>query len=132
MDPHDSAEVLTIKVQPDEGVSLSFNAKKPGTLNTIDQVKMDFCQSCIIENRINTPEAYERLLDDAFKHDRSLFTPWEMVELGWSYGEEMNQIKKDRHLELHKYESGSRGPQAAEEMCEKFSLEWLDEDEYSY
>lgn len=130
--PHDSSEVLTIKVQPDEGVSLSFNAKKPGTLNTIDQVKMDFCQSCIIENRINTPEAYERLLYDAFKQDKSLFTPWEMVELGWSYGEEMNQIKKDRNLVLHKYESGTRGPKAADEMCERFSLDWLDEDEYSY
>ncbi len=130
--PHETNEVLTIKVQPDEGVSLSFNAKKPGTLSSIDQVKMDFCQSCIIENRINTPEAYERLLDDAFRHDRSLFTPWEMVELGWTYGEEMNQIKKDRKLSLHKYQSGTRGPKAADELCEKFQLEWLDEDEYSY
>ncbi len=130
--PHDSAEVLTIKVQPDEGVSLSFNAKKPGTLSTIDSVKMDFCQSCIIENRINTPEAYERLLDDAFKHDRSLFTPWEMVELGWMYGEEMNHKRQLNKIELNLYPAGCRGPQSADEMLEPYHLEWLDEDEYSY
>lgn len=130
--PHDSSEVLTIKVQPDEGVSLSFNAKKPGTLSEIDSVKMDFCQSCIIENRINTPEAYERLLDDAFKHDRSLFTPWEMVELGWMYGEEMNRKRVINQLPLNLYPAGSRGPIDADEMLKPYDLEWLDEDEYSY
>lgn len=130
--PHESSEVLTIKVQPDEGVSFSFNAKKPGTLHSIDSVKMDFCQSCIIENRINTPEAYERLLDDAFKKDRSLFTSWDMVELGWSYGEKMNQMKKEANNRLHFYLSGSRGPKEADTMVQKQNLEWLDEDEYSY
>lgn len=130
--PHDGHEVLTIKVQPDEGVSFSFNAKKPGTLKEITAVKMDFCQSCIIENRINTPEAYERLLDDAFKKDKSLFTPWEMVELGWMYGQEMVEMRKIKKLPLYTYESGSRGPIEADELCQNLSLEWLDEDEYSY
>jgi len=51
--------MLIIKVQPQEGIYLVFNAKKPGTKNTIIPVQMDFCQNCDVG--INTPEAYERL-----------------------------------------------------------------------
>lgn len=127
-----SHEVLTFKVQPDEGVSFSFNAKKPGTLQTIENVKMDYCQSCILENRMNTPEAYERLLDDAFKKDKTLYTPWELVEIGWEFGEKIQKRIKDHKLELIIYPSGSSGPNAAQDLLMKDGFVWLDENEYSY
>lgn len=127
-----SQEVLTIKVQPDEGVSLQFNAKKPGTLNTITSVKMDFCQSCILENRINTPEAYERLLDDALHHDRSLFTPWKMVELGWRYGQIIQNNRENGRYPLVFYPAGSNGPEESQRMLAQNGHGWLDEKEISY
>lgn len=125
-------EVITIKVQPDEGISLSFNAKKPGTINTITDVKMDFCQSCILENRINTPEAYERLLDDAFGHDDTLFTPWQIVEMSWKFGESVRELVKIENRPLVLYPANSQGPKEADEMLQRDGFEWLDEDEISY
>ena len=125
-------EVLTIKVQPDEGISLSFNAKKPGTINTITEVKMDFCQSCILENRINTPEAYERLLDDAFNHDDGLFTPWPIVELSWHFGEAITKKIANEKIELSIYPSYTQGPIEADQMLKEDGFYWLEEDELSY
>jgi glucose-6-phosphate 1-dehydrogenase len=125
-------EILTIKVQPDEGVSLEFSAKKPGTLDTITHIKMDFCQSCILENRINTPEAYERLLDDAFHHDNSLFTPWSLVELSWSFGEQLEKATQQGRLKLETYPSASAGPMGANTLIEAGGRSWLSEDELSY
>lgn len=125
-------EVLTIKVQPDEGVSLMFNAKKPGTLNTITDVRMDFCQSCILENRINTPEAYERLIDDAFGHDDTLFTPWPMVEMCWRFGEAVRTKVKSESRKLVYYPANTQGPLEADIMLNKDGFKWLDEDEVTY
>jgi glucose-6-phosphate 1-dehydrogenase len=125
-------EVITIKVQPDEGVSLSFNAKKPGTINTITDVKMDFCQSCILENRINTPEAYERLLDDAFGHDDTLFTPWPIVEMSWKFGESIRKFVNSGKQSLVFYPAKTWGPIEADKMLQKDGFVWLDEDELSY
>jgi glucose-6-phosphate 1-dehydrogenase len=125
-------EVITIKVQPDEGVSLSFNAKKPGTINTITDVKMDFCQSCILENRINTPEAYERLLDDAFGHDDTLFTPWPIVEMSWKFGESIRKFVNSGKRSLVFYPAKTFGPIEADIMLQKDGFVWLDEDELSY
>ena len=125
-------EVITIKVQPDEGISLSFNAKKPGTINTITDVKMDFCQSCILENRINTPEAYERLIDDAFGHDDTLYTPWPMVEMSWSFGETIRNLVKIENRSLLFYQANTQGPIEADLMIQKDGYEWLREDELSY
>lgn len=125
-------EVLSIKIQPDEGVSLAFNAKKPGTLNTITGVKMDFCQSCILENRINTPEAYERLLDDAFHQDKSLYTPWVMVEMGWKLGQLIADNRAKGHYPLNFYPAGSRGPEASDGLLARKGHVWLDENEISY
>lgn len=128
----DLKEVLTIKVQPDEGVSFQFNAKKPGTLNTITSVQMDFCQSCILENRINTPEAYERLLDDAFHQDNSLFTPWNLVERGWQFGKRLEQLRQQQNLPLVFYPAGSSGPKESDDWIAEEGFVWLDENEYSF
>jgi glucose-6-phosphate 1-dehydrogenase len=129
---HIEPEILTIKVQPDEGVSVQFNAKKPGTVDDITNVKMDFCQSCIIENRINTPEAYERLLDDAFHQDNSLFTPWSIVELCWRIGDQLESQIKSGNLNLVSYLANSSGPIEAEKLLEDDGRYWLSEDELSY
>ena len=92
---------------------------------------MDFCQSCILENRINTPEAYERLLDDAFNHDDGLFTPWPIVELSWHFGEAVTQKILKEKIALSMYPSHSQGPIEAECMLAEDGHYWLVEDEMS-
>lgn len=103
--------ILRIKVQPDEGVYFQFNAKKPGTENELQTVSMDFCQNCVIENRMNTPEAYERLLYACMNDDRSLFSKWDQIETSWDFMYEI--IQKKSQLPLHRYPQNSAGPESA-------------------
>ena len=101
---------LIIEIQPDEGVKLDFNIKKPGTENTIEKVDMDFCQSCVLENRQNTPEAYERLLMAAMDEDRSLFSQWNQIEICWKYINRIMEIYHRFSDKVHVYEPGQDGP----------------------
>ncbi|MBP1997647.1 glucose-6-phosphate dehydrogenase [Peptostreptococcus canis] len=104
---------IIIKIQPDEGVKLDFNIKKPGTENQIEKVGMDFCQSCILENRENTPEAYERLLYACMESDRSLFSQWNHIELSWNYINNIIDSYKKYSNKLYMYEQGTKGPKEA-------------------
>lgn len=73
------ANLLEIRIQPTEGVYLRFNIKKPGSRDEIETVQMDFCQSCVEINRINTPEAYERLLDEVFHEQKEYFSTFDEI-----------------------------------------------------
>lgn len=121
-------EMLIIKIQPDEGIYFRFNAKKPGLNQQVAPVIMNFCQSCIYENRINTPEAYERLLNDAFVQDKALFTSWEMVDLTWNFASTLEKYRKDHDLKLNFYPSESQGPQAADTLLLDLGSSWIPAD----
>ena len=108
--------VLIIRIQPDEGVYFQFNAKKPGTEQELQQISLDFCQSCILENRINTPEAYERLLDACFKGDRSLFSQWDQIVASWTFVNKLIDKYEEQGSTLYTYEQGSKGPKEADEL----------------
>lgn len=71
--------LLEIKIQPTEGIYFQFNIKKPGKKDQMQTAKMDFCQSCVEVNRINTPEAYERLLEEVFHHQREYFSTFDEI-----------------------------------------------------
>lgn len=120
-------DVLLIKVQPDEGVYFRFNIKKPGQGYTIQPVFMDFCQSCIYENRLNTPEAYERLLYAAFEGDHSLFTSWDIAQNNWQFIETLNQQIDQQNIPLRLYESFSDGPEQARELLAREHRQWVEE-----
>lgn len=113
------ANILIIKIQPEEGIHFQFNIKKPGTLNTLETVSMDFCQNCFLENQQNTPEAYERLLHACMNGDRSLFSKWDQIITSWKYMEEVKERAKK--LPLYQYEPFSEGPIPALELTS-----WLD------
>ncbi len=111
--------VLTIRISPDEGVYLTFNAKKPGNSQDVMEVSMDFCQSCVYENRVNTPEAYERLLFAAFNEDKSLFTDWSMVLSSWRFIDHLLRVIKQSELKVESYTAGSIGPKSLSEFFPK-------------
>ena len=108
--------VLIIRIQPDEGVYFQFNAKKPGTEKELQQISLDFCQSCILENRINTTEAYERLLDACFKGDRSLFSQWDQIVASWTFVNDLIAKYEEQGSPLYTYEQGSKGPKEADKL----------------
>jgi glucose-6-phosphate 1-dehydrogenase len=114
--------ILTLKIQPTEGVVFQFNIKKPATADQIVPVDMDFCQPCAF--LINTPEAYERLLEDAIKGDLSRFISWKEIEKAWALIDNLDQKKPGKKRELSFYEPGSWGPQEAEMIFHREGLKW--------
>lgn len=102
--------MLVIKIQPTEGIYLKFNVKKPGSVNTLKEVSMDFCQSCILESKINTPEAYERLLYAALKGNKMLFSKWEHIVTSWNYIDDLMKKYKESSSKLYTYPQDSMGP----------------------
>ena len=110
--------VLIIKIQPDEGIYFQFNAKKPGTEQELQQVSMDFCQSCVLENRINTPEAYERLLKACFDEDRSLFSQWDQIVASWTFVNDLLAKHIESGSPVYSYQEGSMGPKEVDKLVE--------------
>jgi glucose-6-phosphate 1-dehydrogenase len=80
---HASANLLVMRIQPDEGISLSFACKRPGMRIQLEEVTMDFFYGEAFRQR--SPEAYERLLLDALRGDASLFTRSDEVDYAWRF-----------------------------------------------
>jgi len=107
--------VLVIKIQPDEGVSIRFNAKVPGPKNHIRGVTMDFNYGTGFG--VQSAPAYERLLADAMRGDATLFTRWDAVQRAWEIVMpilDVWQSIKDRSFP--NYPAGSEGPEAAKAL----------------
>jgi len=113
--------VLSIKVQPDEGISLKFDSKVPGQVNQIRPVTMDFRYNASFG--VESPEAYERLLLDAMLGDSTLFTRSDEVEASWSLITPIHQ-GWEAHPMLADYEAGSWGPHASDEFIQRIGRSW--------
>ena len=101
---------LTIRVQPDEGISLAFQAKKPGPGYELQTVRMDFDYDRSFDHA--SAEAYERLLHDAMAGDHTLFPREDAVERAW----EIVQPILDTPSPLFSYRPGSWGPAEAAQL----------------
>ena len=113
--------MMVIRVQPYEGITLQFNAKVPGNKVIIDNVDMDFCHECKFGP--NSPEAYERLLYDAMIGDQTLFTRWDEVENAWKIVDTLAKAFKE--LKPCIYEAGTWGPKEADKLIEKDGRKWI-------
>ena len=89
---------------------------------------MDFCQSCILENRYNTPQAYERLLRMALEQDHTLFASWDFANISWEIIDAIQ--KRAINNPLYEYEVFSSGPDAADEMLERNGHYWINDTVY--
>jgi glucose-6-phosphate 1-dehydrogenase len=120
---HLHSNTLSIRIQPDEGISLKFGSKVPGYDVHVDPVQMDFLYSRAFG--IEPPEAYERLLMDAILGDSTLFARIDEVQLGWHLTDALraawnNAAKSD----LCQYEAGTWGPKAADRLLEREGRRW--------
>ena len=115
--------MLTIRIQPNEGIAIDLRIKKPGFDTGFEDVQLDFCYtgSTIADH----PEAYERVLVDAMRGDRTLFASDAEVLSCWEITEPVLEAWKKPNFPMHWYELGSWGPQAAEQLVQKEGIVWL-------
>src|ERR1700719_1945764 len=116
--------VLVIRIQPDEGISLRMQAKMPGTSFRIEPVKMDFHYGTSFGKP--SPEAYERLLLDAMSGDATLFARRDEVEEAWAFIDiiENTWSAKKNAPDLNFYPAGSWGPEQADELVARDGRSW--------
>lgn len=114
--------VLVIRIQPNEGITLRFGAKLPGQAMRIRWVNMDFRYGSSFG--VKPPEAYERLLLDCMLGDSTLYARRDMVERGWEIVTPILEAWKQPALEFPNYEAGSWGPRAAFELIERKRRQW--------
>ncbi len=114
--------ILVIRVQPQEGIDLRFNIKRPGMNAAITEAGMNICHSC--DPALPTVEAYEKLLHDAWQGDLGLFTRWDEIEAAWMLIDSLRRWQEQ--LPLHIYQPGTKGPAAAELLPVHDGRVWLD------
>lgn len=114
---------LIFRIQPDEGISLRFAAKRPVMQVQVENVAMDFSYSKTWSRQL--PEAYERLLLDVLRGDSTLFTRSDEVEAAWHV---LDPILKtwanDPTFPMAEYAAGSWGPQEADALMVGEDTEW--------
>jgi glucose-6-phosphate 1-dehydrogenase len=115
--------VLAIRIQPDEGISLKFGSKVPGPTMQIHPVNMEFRYGSSFGTE--PPEAYERLLLDCMLGDPSLFTRGDEVEASWTWIQRILDTWREEHVsEIPTYEAGTWGPQEADDILAADGRRW--------
>ena len=125
LDPRSALEpnVLALRLQPDEGLSLRISAKLPGMGLRIHPVKMDFDYGSTFGDQ--SPDAYERLLLDVMAGDATFFMRRDAVETAWAWVDSVLEgwaQKGDRWLP--EYPAGSWGPVEADRLIEADGRRW--------
>ncbi len=111
----EAPNVLSLNIQPDEGITLTFGAKAPGPLNQIAPVKMHFDYEKTFGGE--PPEAYERLLLDCLNGDATLFTRTDEVQAAWAFTTDiLNAWNSSVTSNLPVYEAGTWGPIGANDL----------------
>jgi glucose-6-phosphate 1-dehydrogenase len=115
--------VLVIRIQPDEGISLSFGAKIPGPKVQVGTVDMDFQYTQYFGDAPST--GYETLLHDVMAGDATLFQRSDIVEAGWSVVDPILKVWESlgSHA-IYPYVAGTWGPLAADSLLAKDGRMW--------
>lgn len=114
---------ITLRLQPNEGITLHINGKVPGTSMQIRPVRMHFGYD--VEFGAYTPEAYERLLLDALAGDATLFIRRDEVEVAWEFVDEIRKGWEGVALSNREfYAAGSWGPVAADDLLAEGGHVW--------
>jgi glucose-6-phosphate 1-dehydrogenase len=111
---------LVVRVQPDEGVTLRFGSKVPGSAMEVRDVSMDFLYGESFTE--SSPEAYERLILDVLLGDATLFPRNEEVDASWRVVDQLEEYWAGRTPE--KYRAGEWGPRGADEMLARDGRVW--------
>jgi glucose-6-phosphate 1-dehydrogenase len=114
---------LVLHIQPDEGISVRFGAKVPGSIMNIGAVDMDFDYEDYFGDTPST--GYERLLHDCMVGDATLFQRADQVEAGWAVVEPIQKAWAETSApSFPNYAAGSWGPDEADELLRRDGREW--------
>jgi len=114
--------LLILRIQPEEGISLRFLSKSPGSGMRVRPVSMDFNYGSSFGER--TPTAYETLLVDAMAGDPTLYTRQDMVEASWQVVEPILEVWANTKFDFPNYDAGSWGPKSSDEMLARQGHVW--------
>ncbi len=114
--------LLVVNVQPDEGISLRFETKLPGTRMQIAPVMMNFRYGTTFGGEV--PEAYETLLLDAMLGDPTLFARHDFVEASWALIGPVLDLWRTQQGDIPTYEAGEWGPHEADDLMARDGRRW--------
>jgi glucose-6-phosphate 1-dehydrogenase len=114
--------LLILRIQPEEGISLRFSSKHPGRGMVLRPVSMDFNYGASFG--VRSPTAYETLLLDAISGDATLYPRQDMVEASWKAIQPIMDNWAERKFEFPNYEAGTWGPRESDEMLARQGHEW--------
>lgn len=116
--------ILSICIQPDEGIHLKFQAKEPDQEQAMEPVDMEFHYESFFEGQ-KLPDAYERLLEDALEGDPALFTRSDGIVAAWELIDPLIQSWEDSSAgDLAVYPPGSWGPDQADRLLSTEGRVW--------
>jgi glucose-6-phosphate 1-dehydrogenase len=113
--------MMVIRIQPDEGITVRFGSKVPGTAMEVRDVNMDFAYGESFTE--SSPEAYERLLLDVLIGDPPLFPRQQEVELGWRILDPVEEFWAS-YTKPEQYPAGSAGPASADALMARDGRAW--------
>ncbi len=116
------ANVLTLRIQPDDGISLKFGAKIPGPTTNLAQVQMNFSYADAFGK--SSANGYERLLLDSMLGDGTLFAEGQGVEATWALMTPILEAWKQQGKEFPNYAAGSWGPAEGEDLLKRDGRSW--------
>ncbi|MBI3684752.1 MAG: glucose-6-phosphate dehydrogenase [Acidobacteria bacterium] len=114
--------LLVLRIQPEEGISLRFLSKNPGGGMRLRPVSMDFKYGTSFGAR--TPSAYETLLVDAMAGDATLYTRQDMVEASWAVVQPILDYRASQRFDFPNYEAGAWGPKESDRMLARRGHSW--------
>ena len=120
--PGSAPNLLIVRIQPEEGISLKFLSKRPGAGMTLRPVSMDFNYGTSFGER--SPSAYETLLLDAIIGDPTLYTRQDMVEASWAVVEPIQNVWRETKFDFPNYAAGTWGPAAADDLLARRGHAW--------
>lgn len=116
------ANVLVLKIQPNEGISLNFQAKQPGSKACIGTLTMDFDYAEVFG--ADLPEAYQRLLLDCMVADQTLFTRQDDMKLSWELMTPVLEAWQSSNSAPHTYPAGSDSFAQVDTLIESDGRHW--------
>lgn len=119
----EEGNVLKIRIQPDEGITIRMIAKTPGSTLALEPVDMHFTY----HEQFGTQgsEAYEKVLGDSIRGDQMLFNRSDELEASWTFIEKILQGWEKEDAPIFAYHKGTWGPKAGDELLEKDGKKWV-------
>lgn len=119
----EEGNILTIRIQPNEGISIQMIAKTPGSTLALEPVDMHFTYS----EQFGTQgaDAYEKVLGDITRGEQMLFNRSDELEASWTFIEKILKGWENSTQPVAQYEKGSWGPKEADDLIEKDGRKWL-------